>query len=129
MHEMSLLHDVVDIVLDAVKDTDVKAVTKVVLAVGEMRDVVDEYVPSLFKRLARDTIAQDAEICIIHVPTTARCRQCGFVLPVDLNNEDTWNCPSCGTCKDFRIVTGNEFIVQTIEVEMGYSEGCQENVA
>lgn len=117
MHEMSLLHDVLDIVLNAVDGSNVKAVTKVVLAVGDMRDVVDEYVPNLFKRLARGTVAEDAEIGIIHVPITARCRQCGYVLPIDPCAEATWCCPSCKTYKDFRLMTGNEFIVKSIEVE------------
>ena len=81
MHEMSLLRDAVDIVSDAVKEADVKAVTKVALAIGDMRDVVEAYVPSLFERLMRGTIAQGAGVEIIHVPMTARCRKCGFVMP------------------------------------------------
>ena len=115
---MSLLRDAVDIVSDAVKDADVKAVTKVVLAIGDMRDVVEAYVPSLFERLTRGTIAQGAGVEIIHVPMTARCRKCGFVMPIDVNDEKSWTCPRCGTYKDFRIITGNEFMVKSIEVEM-----------
>ena len=116
MHEMSLLREVVDIVLDAIKDEGPVTVRKVVLAVGDMRDVVDAFVPGLFRRLARGTVAEDAEVEIVHVPVTARCRSCGFVLPVDLRDQSTWTCPSCRASKDFRIVTGHEFIVQSLEV-------------
>lgn len=122
MHEMSLLHDVVDIVLDEVKDMDIVSVKRVVLAIGDLRDVVGDYVPSLFERLTRGTVAQGAEIQIIHVPVTARCRGCGFVLPVDVRDEATWTCPGCGAHKNFHITTGNEFIVQSIEVEMASEE-------
>ena len=129
MHEMALLRNVVDIVLDEVAGTDIVSVKKVVLAVGDMRDVVDAFVPGLFKRLARGTVAQDAEVEIIHVPVTARCKSCGFVLPIDVHDKATWTCPSCHAEKGFRIVTGNEFIVQSLEVAAMPAAGGRERVA
>ena len=60
MHEMSLVRDIVDVVLDACRGGDVARVSKVRLSIGELHDVVVEYVPPLFRSLARDTIAADA---------------------------------------------------------------------
>lgn len=129
MHEMSLLRDAVDIVLESVEGSDIAAVTKVTLAIGDMRDVVEEYVPGLFERLTRGTVAEGSEVQIIHVPITMRCNECGFAFPIDLNDESTWKCPGCGAFKQFRLVNGNEFMVKSIEVESPAVKPSEERVA
>ena len=117
MHEMSLLSDVVDIVIDACRELDIKRVTKVRLAVGVLRDVIDEFVPDLFARLTEGTIAQGARVELIRVPATARCGTCGCSVDIDLDNYKRPICPQCGADRGFNIATGNEFMVLDIEVE------------
>ena len=118
MHEMSLVRNIVDIVLDQVREIDVTRVTKVKLGIGQLRDVVDEYVPGLFRLIAKNTVAQDAAVEIIRVPPTARCSGCGFVVELDPTGATAPVCPRCGATTGFSLMSGREFMVLDIEVEM-----------
>lgn len=122
MHEMSLVRNVLDIVLDACKGHPVSEVHKVRLTIGELSDVVDAYVPGLFRYLARGTVAENAEIEITRVPVRLRCKGCGEIFELDLDalrahDERAQTCPHCGAFKNYRMIGGSEFRVEDIEVE------------
>ena len=117
MHEMTLVRKVVDLVLESCEGEDVARVRSVHLYIGDLHDVVDDFVPGLFQHLARGTIAESARITITHVPATVICNQCGFVFPLDPRDETTWKCPYCAARRDYRLYTGREFFVDSIEVE------------
>lgn len=68
MHEMALVHQVVSLVLDQVRDTDVTEVTAVHLTIGEGRDVIEDYMGGLFSFVARGTVAEHAKLVIHRVP-------------------------------------------------------------
>jgi len=118
MHEMSLVRKVVDMVLDECEGRDVIKVSLVHLTIGDMYDVVEEFVPGLFRHLARGTVAEDAEVVITRMPITAICSKCGFVILVDVHDESTWECPQCHARGDYRLNTGREFFIDSIEVEV-----------
>ena len=117
MHEMSLVRDIVDVVLDACRGGDVARVSKVRLSIGELHDVVVEYVPPLFRYLARDTIAADAEVLINVVPARLVCSACGAVFRVDHRDPRGWACPDCHARDGFSLRSGMEFMIESIEVE------------
>lgn len=119
MHEMALLRNVVDIVVDECAGKDVAAVRTVYLTVGELRDVVEDIVPGLFKWLARDTVAADADVFIRRVPAMVRCNKCGDIFKIDVHDPKTWECPRCHAYQDYRLFSGNEFRIERIEVERG----------
>ena len=117
MHEMALLRNVVDIVVGECAGKDVKAVRTVYLTVGELRDVVEDIVPGLFKWLARDTVAADADVFIRRVPAMVRCNKCGDIFKINVRDPKTWECPRCHAYQDYRLFSGNEFRIERIEVE------------
>ncbi len=119
MHEMSLVRPVMEAVLDACEGNPIKSVKTVHLTIGAMHDVVDEYIPGLFQFLARGTIAEHADVIIERVPMRVRCNQCGEIWEIDVRDDSTWVCPRCGVRQDYRLFTGNEFRIDSIEVEAG----------
>lgn len=118
MHEMSLMSNVLQIVLDECEGADVTAVKAVRLTIGEQRDVVVDYAQGLFRYLARGTVAQDAELVVRQVPFTVRCMECGDIFKIDTRSPDTWECPRCGMRQRYRVFSGHEFQVDSIEVEL-----------
>ena len=122
MHEMALMRNVVDMVLATCEGKDVGSVRKVYLTIGEMRDVIDEYVPSLFQYLARGTVAENAEVMIEHVPMMVRCQgpddahPCGEIFHIDTHDPKTWECPRCHAYQRYRLFCGDEFRISKIEV-------------
>lgn len=117
MHEMSMVRVVVEAVLEECEGKDVKRVKAINLRIGEMRDVIEAYVPDLFRFLARGTIAEEAEVRIERIPMRVRCRECGEIWRLNSRDESTWTCPRCGTYKHYTLFSGSEFIIDSIEVE------------
>lgn len=124
MHEMALVRDVVDIVVEKAEEAQVSEVSAVHLIIGEGRDIVEDYFESLFQFLARDTVAEHAEIVLYRVPYLVRCNQCGFVFHLKIFDRDTWDCPSCKAHRDYKLVSGMEFAVNKIEV-VGEAANCE----
>ena len=90
-------------------------VTKVHIVLGEGRDIVVDYFESLFRFLARGTVAEGAEVVLHPTPYMARCNACGgefHLIPVDRR---TWTCPGCGAYKDYKLISGMEFYISKIE--------------
>ena len=122
MHEMALVRNVVDIVLAACEGKNVGSVRKVYLTIGEMRDVIDDYVPGLFQYLARGTVAENAQVVIEHIPMMVRCRgvddmhPCGEIFHIDVRDSKTWECPRCHAYQKYKLFSGDEFRVGSIEV-------------
>lgn len=115
MHEMSILSNVMDVVLDFAEKNNARKVVSVTLVVGELRDVVDDLMESCFRFLAHDTIAADARLTMEKVPLRAQCNECRLVFPASIKQPESLVCPDCGS-KSLHIRSGKEFLIKSIEV-------------
>lgn len=116
MHEMAILSNVMDMVLDYAGQNDATEVEEVSLVVGEMRDVVDELMESCFRFLARDTIAANARLVMTKVPLRAQCNDCLLVFPAHVGPGAELACPECGS-RNLSVKTGREFYINSITVK------------
>ena len=116
MHEMALVHNVVEAVLEHAEDIGAKEVGAVLLTIGEGRDVVESFMQGLFAFLARGTVAERAKLVIRRVPYTVRCTCCGTVFPLNVRDASTWVCPHCAAERLYRLHTGMEFTIDRIQV-------------
>ena len=116
---MGLVSRLVDVLLGELEGKGIERVACVRLSIGEHMDVVEELVPGLFSYLARGTALQDAEVRIERVPAIVQCVACHDAWHIDVRDETTWTCPRCGAYKKYRMVTGREFRIDSIEVEVG----------
>lgn len=126
MHEMALVRDVVDTVLEQATAAGATEVKTVYLTIGYGRDIVEEYMDGLFSFLARGTIAEHAELVIQRIPYTVRCNQCGFVFHINVFDDKTWVCPKCKAERDYKLNSGMEFFINRIEV-MGPKPPAQQD--
>ena len=122
MHEMALMRQVVDTVLDYANDAGAVEVKTVYMTIGFNRDVVEAYMDSMFAWLAKGTIAADAELVIRRTPYTVKCNQCGRVFHINVFDESTWECPQCHAVRDYKLNSGMEFMINNIEVELPASD-------
>ena len=116
MHEMALVHQVVDAVVEHAEGIGAKEVKAVHLTRGEGRDVVEDFMQGLFSFLARDTVAEHARLVVKRVPYTVRCNRCGCVFPLNVRDSSTWVCPDCGVERDYRLNSGMEFMIDRMQV-------------
>jgi hydrogenase nickel incorporation protein HypA/HybF len=116
MHEMALMRDVVDVVVEQAQRVHARGVRRVYLTIGDGRDVVMDLVDGLFEFLTRGTVAHGAELVIDRVPYTVRCNRCSEVFHIDVYRPGTWACPRCHAERDYSLHSGMEFTINRIEV-------------
>lgn len=118
MHEMSLIKEVLKLVLSECEGVPVKSVDTISLTVGEQRDVVEKYMENYFHFLARGTMAESATFKVERVPFMVRCTDCLNIFKIDTHDPETWSCPRCGAYQKYRVFSGHEFQVTSIEVTL-----------
>ena len=115
MHEMSVAVQLVAQIEDAVRDSELEKVTKVMLDVGEMQLVVPEALVAAFESAAEGTVAEGSELVIKEVAAEASCRSCGYEYVPEIAN---YMCPKCLKA-DAEIIAGKDIILKSIEGEGG----------
>ena len=116
MHEMALMSTAMDIVLAHAEKTGAKHVTKVFMTIGNGRDVVEELLTGVFGHLAKNTVAEGAELIVRRTPYLVRCKGCGRIYHINVHDSSTFPCPSCGAEHNFELVSGMEFRIESLEV-------------
>jgi hydrogenase nickel incorporation protein HypA/HybF len=115
MHELSVMEGILNVVLKHARQNDVQRVVAVSLRVGEMTDLVDEWMQRYFDYLSDKTIAAGAVLKIERAPVVFQCEACGTDFPVNIRDVRDTTCPACGGNK-IRLKSGREFFIKNIEV-------------
>ena len=110
VHELSLSSAIVNTV---VKHADGRPVTVVYLRVGALRQVVPDTLEFYFEFVARGTVCEGARLEQELIAARLRCRGCGHEWAIEI---PAFRCPECAG-SDVEIAAGNEFEVESIEVE------------
>jgi hydrogenase nickel incorporation protein HypA/HybF len=110
MHELSLSSAIVN---TAVKHAGGRRVTVVSLRVGRLRQVVPDTLEFYFEFVARGTPCEGARLEQQVIDARLRCRPCALEWEIEI---PAFRCPTCGG-SDVEIAAGNEFEVESIEVE------------
>ena len=113
MHELSITQSMMDVVLAEAEKAGAKEVKKINLVIGEMSGIVEQSVQFYFDFLKKDTVAEGAVLNFKMVPTKAKCHNCGEEFAL---KDIEWCCPQCQSTS-FKIVTGKELFIESIEVE------------
>jgi len=117
MHELSVMSNILDIVVEHAKRNNATRVTKINLTVGELSDLVPEWMQNYFDFVSKDTIADKAVLVIERRPAVLRCRDCAFEFALDREAFD-FSCQKCRSA-NVEIVSGREFTVNSIEIDGG----------
>jgi hydrogenase nickel incorporation protein HypA/HybF len=110
MHELSLSSAIVNTVA---KHAGGRRVTAVDLRVGRLRQVIPDTLEFYFEFVARDTVCEGATLNQEVIDARLRCAPCEYEWEIEI---PAFRCPRCGG-SDVSIVAGNEFEVESIEVE------------
>jgi hydrogenase nickel incorporation protein HypA/HybF len=119
MHELSLCRSVFAIA-DSARDG--RAVERVHLRVGQLRQVVPETLEHCWSLLAAETPLEGSRLEIEHVPVELRCAECPAV--TSPHERLLLVCGGCGGTR-VEVVAGEELIVTAIDVR---AQGEREQV-
>ena len=115
MHELSVTEEILKIAVRHGQQNGAKKIVRVYLAIGDLSDLIDEWVQRYFDYLSKDSIAENAKLEIERVPITVLCDKCNKPFEVDKIKMD-FHCPVCGE-KGAELLKGREFTVKSIEIE------------
>ena len=112
MHEMSLAQNILEIVQKTAVLHQVTKVTKVTIRAGQLRGIIPEQLRFLFDFVAKDSVAEGAELVVQTLPVKARCKKCEGSFFV---KEYQFLCPDCAS-EELEVLQGMELLVENIEV-------------
>ncbi len=114
IHELAITESLLKIVLKHAEESNAEKVVSIQLQVGELRDIVEEWMQHYFDYLSKGTKAEGAKILVRTIPSTLRCEDCAHLFSADIR-DDHLPCPACA-CKRWQVTGGDEFLVESIGV-------------
>jgi hydrogenase nickel incorporation protein HypA/HybF len=111
MHELSLSSAIVNTV---VKHAAGRRVSVVTIRVGGLRQVVPDTLDFYFGFVSKGTVCEDARLEQELVPARLRCTSCKREWKIEM---PFFMCPGCVKADHVEVASGDEFEVESIEVE------------
>jgi hydrogenase nickel incorporation protein HypA/HybF len=117
MHELMVTESILEIALRHAQDAGAEKITDLYLVIGDLSTVVDESVQFYWDFVSEGTAAEGANLHFRWIPAELLCQECGHIYSVKID----LTCPKCGS-NDVRIVSGQEFSLEAIEVSQTVTE-------
>ena len=111
MHELKIIQDIFPVIEKVAGDNHLKSITKVILGVGEQRQVKNEFLQFAFDTLAKNSVAEGAELVINLIPVTVLCNSCQKKFEIC---DNIYVCPGCGGI-DLDVLTGKEIVLESVD--------------
>jgi hydrogenase nickel incorporation protein HypA/HybF len=110
MHELSVTQSILNI---ALRHADGKRITDIHIVMGELSSLVDDSIQFYWEMIAKDTVAEGANLHFRRVPAEFQCMVCFEKYHPE---GEEFSCPYCGSV-GAKIIAGEEFSVEAIDVE------------
>lgn len=110
MHELGIVYEIIKTVDDVKREQNLTEIQSIIINVGEMRDIVPQFLKEAWQNARIYTEYPDAEFVVNVISANAKCKHCGHIYPVK-NLGIT--CPNCNNM-DFEIISGREFDIDKI---------------
>ncbi|WP_224984239.1 hydrogenase maturation nickel metallochaperone HypA [Geomonas agri] len=114
MHEITLVTGLFEIINEQVAAQGIESISKVRLKVGELAAVEPMTLAACFEVVAEGTVAEGAQLEIVEVPLTGRCRGCGERFRIV---NFSFSCPVCAS-GDVEPTGGRELYLESLEGTM-----------
>lgn len=115
MHEMSYVVRFANLAIETAQKNNVESVSSIIVSVGEMTDIVPEYLQRYYPQVVAGTILEGSELKIIKEPVTVRCLDCGK--EYQPKKENDYRCPACGSFRG-KALSGRDVRLVNIEAEI-----------
>jgi hydrogenase nickel incorporation protein HypA/HybF len=116
MHEMSTMVRLVNQAVGVMKENGAAKALKIVVEVGEMTDIVPDYLHKYFPAAIRDTPLDGAELETHIAQAEAKCLTCGTAFHPEKQYD--YRCPACGGIR-CRILKGRSVVLSRVVIDDG----------
>ncbi len=114
MHELSTMVRLVKQAAEIAEANHAQSVQKVIVEVGEMTDIVPEYLHKYYPEAAKGTILETAELETHVTPTSVRCLDCEN--EYHPSRDYNYCCPVCGS-KKATVLSGRSVVIHQVIIE------------
>jgi hydrogenase nickel incorporation protein HypA/HybF len=111
LHELSLSGAIVNTVEQHAAGRPVSVVN---MRIGALRQVVPDTLDFYFGFVSKGTVCEGARLAQELIPARLRCALCEREWAIEL---PLFMCPACGTAGQVEVASGDEFEVESIEIE------------
>jgi hydrogenase nickel incorporation protein HypA/HybF len=112
VHEIGIAQDILAQVLNGAEKQNARSIHRIKLRIGDLSGVAEDALRFALEVGVRDTIAQDAIICMEQIKALCYCSTCEETFePEDI----IFLCPHCGTLSS-KILRGRELEVSELEI-------------
>ena len=113
MHELGVVFHIMDSLEKVAGENEVTGISKVVLELGEVSTVLEDYLQNCWKWAAKKReLFTEAELIVEKLPAVTWCDGCKKTYPTVEHGKI---CPHCGSPQTW-LLQGNEFNIKEIEV-------------
>jgi hydrogenase nickel incorporation protein HypA/HybF len=113
MHELSVTESILEIALRHAEKAKAQRILGLNIVIGQLASIVDDSVQFYWDMIAKDTMAEGAQLRFERIAAELECENCCTRYPLD--GKDL-ACPNCQGTK-IKIVSGKEFYIASIDVE------------
>jgi hydrogenase nickel incorporation protein HypA/HybF len=114
MHEYSICESLIGIIISELDKYDShSSLVKSIVVVGELRQVIPEYMETAYQLLTKGTRAEASRLVIKQVRAKLKCNNCGWE---GENKNIDFCCPKCGS-NNIDLTGGNQLYLESLEVE------------
>jgi hydrogenase nickel incorporation protein HypA/HybF len=114
MHELSTMMRLISAACNAAEKEKAKKITELNVEVGEMTDIVPEYLVKYFPEASKGTLAENAVFNVKSIPVRVRCLSCGREYEPSMERDR--KCPTCSSI-EARIITGRNTEIASMQIE------------
>jgi hydrogenase nickel incorporation protein HypA/HybF len=123
MHELPVTENILEIALRHAEQADATRINDIYIVIGRLSSIIDDSIQFYWDIVSKDTIAEGASLHFKRIEPKLECQECGqkytpegMMMP----------CPNCGSAR-IKVLTGNEFYLESIQVEKAEARDPQES--
>ena len=113
MHELQITESILNIAMDYATKEGATEITDLYLTIGDLATVVDDSVQFYWNIIAKETIAENAQLHFERIKTELLCMDCNARFHP---NPEDFTCPNCGSVQ-VKVIRGDEFSLDAIDIE------------
>jgi hydrogenase nickel incorporation protein HypA/HybF len=118
MHELSVTENILEITLRHARQAGAGRVTDVYIVLGQLSSIVDDSVQFYWDMISEGSLCAGAKLHFERRKAVLECNACGASYAL---KSELMACPQCSSAQ-VRVVSGEEFLLDSIEIEQGLEE-------
>lgn len=113
MHELSVTENIIRISSEEAERHNARKVKEIRIRVGELSGLIPDCMQFYFDIASKGTRVEGAVLKIEKIPISIKCSECGHTEEL---SSRSYTCSNCGS-SNIKIIRGNEFLIDSLEVE------------